>query len=96
MPLFWSLTPVRDATINSRLDFWIERFGAVRLVDLSPDNVDAALAELKTTPNKHGKFKSGLTINRYRMAMQSLIRFARQKCLLPRGWVSPFTGFLSI
>lgn len=89
--VFSSLTPVRDATLGLRLQFWIERYGDKPLADLSPDDVDAVLAELETTPNKYGKLKSGPTINRYRMAMQSLIRFARQKRLLPRGWVSPFT-----
>lgn len=89
--VYSSLTPVRDAMMRARLNYWIERYGDKPLVDISPDDVDAALAELETTPNKHGKYKSGPTINRYRMAMQSLIRFARQKRLLPRGWVSPFT-----
>ena len=77
--------------VKSRLAFWIDRYGDKPLADLSPDDVDAALAALETTPGKNGKLKSGPTVNRYRMAMQSLIRFARQKRLLPRGWVSPFT-----
>lgn len=89
--VFLSLTPMQDMMRQARLKFWIDRFGDKNLAELSPDDVDAALSELETTPNKHGKFKSGPTINRYRMAMQSLIRFARQKRLLPRGWVSPFT-----
>ena len=63
--------------------------------DLSPDDVDAALAELETVPNKHGKIRSGPTINRFRMAMQSLIPFRPAKRLLPRGWVSPFTDIPS-
>ncbi|WP_374276520.1 tyrosine-type recombinase/integrase [Azonexus sp.] len=89
--VFLSLTPVRDQMLKSRLQFWTDRYGDKPLADLSPDDVDAVLAELETTPNKNGKFKSGPTINRYRMAMQSMIRFAKQKRLLPRGWVSPFT-----
>ena len=89
--VFLSLTPVRDRMLKARLGFWLDRFGEKLLVDLSPDDVDAGLAALETTPGKNGKFKSGPTVNRYRMAMQSLIRFARQKRLLPRGWASPFT-----
>lgn len=89
--VFLSLTPMRDPNLKDRLQFWIDRFHDTALAELSTDDVDAALAELETQPNKHGKFKSGPTINRFRMAMQSLIRFARQKRLLPRGWVSPFT-----
>ncbi len=88
--VFSSLTPVRDAMLRTRLAYWVDRFGDRPLADLSPDDVDATLAELETTPNRYGNFKSGPTINRFRMAMQSLIRFARQKRLLPRGWVSPF------
>ena len=87
--VFLSLTPVRDPMLKSRLSFWIERFGDKPMAELSPDDIDAALAELETVPSKTGKFKSGPTVNRYRMALQSAIRFAKQKRLLPRGWVSP-------
>lgn len=87
--VFLSLTPMRDPMIRSRLAFWTERFGAKPLADITPDDIDAALAELETVPGKNGKFKSGPTVNRYRMALQSAIRFAKRKRLLPRGWVSP-------
>jgi integrase len=88
--VFLSLTPVRDAMLPARLKFWTDRVGDKPLVDLTPDDVDAVLAELETTPGPTGKLRSGPTVNRYRMALQSAIRFARQKRLLPRGWVSPF------
>lgn len=88
--VFLSLTPMRDTAVKHRLSFWTERLGDKPLADLTPDDVDAALAALEITPGKTGKIKSGPTINRYRMAMQSVIKFARQKRLLPRGWVSPF------
>jgi len=88
--VYLSLTPVRDPVLKSRISFWIDRHGDKPLADLSPDDVDAVLGELETVPNRYGKIKSGPTVNRYRMAMQSLIRFARQKRLLPRGWISPF------
>lgn len=88
--VFQSLTQTRDTAFKHRLAFWTERFGDKPLADLTPDDIDAALAMLEITPGKTGKIKSGPTINRYRMAMQSVIKFARQKRLLPRGWVSPF------
>lgn len=88
--VYLSLTPMRDNTTKSRLAFWLERYGDKPLAELSPDDVDSALAELETLPGSKGKLRSGPTINRYRMAMQSVIRFARQKRLLPRGWISPF------
>lgn len=88
--VFLSLTPARDPMLKARLAFWTDRFGDRPLVELSPDDIDSALAELETAPNSKGRMRSGPTVNRYRMAMQSAIRFARQKRLLPRGWVSPF------
>lgn len=88
--VFLSLTPVRDATLKPRLAFWTDRYGDKPLADLSPEDVDAALAELETTPGPTGKPRTGPTVNRYRMSLQSCIRFARRKRLLPRGWVSPF------
>lgn len=87
--VFLSLTPMRDPMIRPRLAFWIDRFGDKPMAELTPDDVDAGLAELETIPGKNGKVKSGPTVNRFRMALQSAIRFARQKRLLPRGWVSP-------
>lgn len=87
--VFLSLTPMRDPMIKPRLSFWTERFGTKPLADLTPEDIDAALAELETAPGKYGKIKSGPTVNRYRMALQSAIRFAKHKRLLPRGWVSP-------
>lgn len=88
--VFLSLTPVRDRMYKPRLQYWVDRLGAKPLASVTPDDVDRVLAELETTPSKSGKPRSGPTINRYRMAMQSMIRFARQKRLLPRGWPSPF------
>jgi len=88
--VFSSLTPMRDTSQKHRLAFWVDRLADVPLADFSPDDVDRLLAELETAPGASGKLRSGPTINRYRMAMQSLIKFARQKRLLPRGWVSPF------
>lgn len=87
--VFLSLTPVRDPMLKSRLAFWTTRFGDKPMAELTPDDIDAALAELETVPGKNGKFKSGPTVNRYRMALQSAIRFAKQKRILPRGWISP-------
>ncbi len=88
--VFLSLTPMRDTSQKHRLAFWVDRLGAKPLAEVSPDDVDRLLAELETAPGASGRVRSGPTINRFRMAMQGLIKFARQKRLLPRGWVSPF------
>lgn len=89
--VFLALTTSRDPMLKPRLQFWVDRLGNKLLADISPDDVDLILAELETVPGPTGKIRSGPTCNRYRMAMQSMIRFARQKRLLPRGWVSPFS-----
>lgn len=88
--VYAQLAPSRDASQPARLQFWIDRYGDKALAELSPDDVDAALAELESNAGPRGKMLSGPTINRYRMAAQSLIKFARRKRLLPRGWHSPF------
>lgn len=88
--VFQSLTPCRDTSHKNRISFWVDRIGDKPLADVSPDDVDQLLGELETAPGPSGRLRSGPTINRYRMAMQGLIRFARQKRLLPRGWLSPF------
>lgn len=88
--VYQSLTPCRDSSQKNRISFWVDRIGDKPLADLSPDDVDRLLGELETEPGPTGRLRSGPTINRFRMAMQSLIKFARQKRLLPRGWVSPF------
>lgn len=88
--VYQSLTPCRDSSQKNRISFWVDRIGDKPLADVSPDDVDRLLAELETSPGPAGKLRSGPTINRYRMAMQSVIRFARQKRLLPRGWITPF------
>lgn len=88
--VFLCLSTSRDQMLPARVSYWVDRLGDQPLADLSPDDVDAILAELETVPGENGRLKSGSTINRYRMAMQAVIKFARQKRLLPRGWVSPF------
>ena len=88
--VYQSLTPCRDTSQKNRIAFWVDRIGNKPLADVSPDDVDHLLGELETAPGPSGRLRSGPTINRFRMAMQSLIKFARQKRLLPRGWVSPF------
>lgn len=88
--VFLSLTPMRDPMLRPRLSYWIERFSDKPLSEVSSDDIDAALADLENTPSPKGKQRTGPTVNRYRMAFQSMIRFSKQKRLIPRGWVSPF------
>ena len=89
--VFAVLQPGRDASRDQRLQFWTARVGATPLTDVSTDQVDAVLAELEHEPGRWGKVRAGGTINRFRAAFASLIKFARKHRRLPRGWVSPLS-----
>jgi integrase len=86
---FGVLQPGRDESRTSRLNFWVERVGDVPLADLTCDQVDAVMAEVESIPGRKGKLRSGGTVNRFRAALASLIKFARRHRRLPRGWASP-------
>jgi integrase len=87
--VFDVLQPGRCASRAKRLQYWVERIGTTPLVDVSTDQVDAVLAELEHHPGRRGKLRSGGTVNRFRAALASLIKFARRHRRLPRGWASP-------
>lgn len=87
--VFSVLQPGRDASRTTRLEFWTERIGSTPLVDVSTDQVDAILAELEHEPGRWGRVRTGGTINRFRAAFASLVKFARKHRRLPRGWISP-------
>lgn len=88
--VFLSLSTSRDQMLPARVNYWVARLGDNPLAEITPEDIDAILAELETVPAANGRLRSGPTCNRYRMAMQALIKYARQKRLLPRGWPSPF------
>ncbi|HTO46638.1 MAG TPA: site-specific integrase [Burkholderiales bacterium] len=96
----------RDGTLPSRLHWWKARLGARDFVTLDPDTIDQAMHALaeedatyyagKTRDGRpifrsRGK-RSGATINRYKAAFASVIKFARRKRIVPRGWTSPLVG----
>lgn len=96
----------RDGTLPSRLLWWKARLGSRPLAELDAEAIDAALAALAAeratyyagkTPDGRPIFRdrgrrSGATVNRYRCALASLLKFARQKRLVPRGWPNPLAG----
>jgi len=98
----------RDGTLPSRLYWWKARLGARVLTSLEGDHeaIDAAMHALADEDatyyagkardgrpifRSRGK-RSGGTINRYKAAFASVIKFARRKPLVPRGWSSPLAG----
>lgn len=87
--VFDVLQPGRDASRASRMAFWLERVGDVPLAELTCEQVDAVMADVETQPGRKGRLRSGGTVNRFRAALASLIKFARRHRRLPRGWPSP-------
>ncbi|RMG34823.1 MAG: site-specific integrase, partial [Gammaproteobacteria bacterium] len=91
-----------DRATRSRLAFWVEQFGERDLLDISADDVDAALVRLAERgclkPARHrraqraGKPLGPGTINRYISQLGSIYRYARRLRLIPRNFVSPTLG----
>jgi integrase len=97
----------RDQTLPSRLRWWKAKLGDQPIVGLADGAaVEEALRSLAEEPATHyygrgldgrpilrsrGR-RSGATLNRYRQGLASVIRYARRKRLIPRGWTSPLAG----
>ena len=83
----------KDATILSRLSWWKERHGGLRMIDLDRIKVKDALRELGAgfarRGNGKGKTKattrkrSPATVNRYKAALSSVFEFGRDQYDLP-------------
>lgn len=92
-----------DANTGPRLKFFVDRLGDRIAQELDPDEIQDCLDELArrgrlhNIAGRHGQpvlCKTGRplavsTRNRYRMALQSCLSWARRKRLMPRGWVNP-------
>jgi integrase len=91
-----------DRATLARLAFWTGEFGHVELVEISPDDVDAALVRLAErgrlrpargrTTVPAGRPLAGSTVNRYITTLGGIYRFARKLRLLPRAHVPPTRG----
>lgn len=80
------------------------RFGSIPLAKLDSDHVGEVLDTLAS--GQASRFvgrdadgrpiyrplrqRSGATVNRYRAACQAVLKFARERRMLPKGWQSPF------
>lgn len=88
-----------DQATVSRLGFWSDEFGDRELVEITPDDVDAALVRLaergRLKPGRNresvkaGKPLAGSTLNRYISQLGSLYKYARRLRLIPRTFVFP-------
>ncbi len=91
-----------DAATLSRLGFWSDEFGDRELVDITPDDVDAALVRLaergRFKPARNGravlagKPLAPASINRYISQLGSVFKFARRLRGIPRTLVFPTTN----
>lgn len=93
----------RDDALPARLDFWRSDLGDFELTDITGEIVEASMDRLASrgqlqrglgpgAQQRVGRPLSPSTLNRYRAALGSLIKFARQRRLVPRAWVSPLNG----
>jgi integrase len=73
--------------LPGQLAFWNEELGSLRVVDITPPHIRAALSRLEMAPfNKRGRKvakRGGSTLNRYRAALGSVFKFAREEFDLP-------------
>lgn len=91
-----------DVATVGRLAFWADQLGGRNLIDITPDDVDAALVALaqrgKLRPVRGqpavptGQPLSGSSINRYITTLGSVYAFARRTRLTPRNFASPVRG----
>ncbi len=89
----------RDTCLAARLQWWSTHLRGQHLEAITADQVDTALmalaqrgAMLKIKGRgtvASGKPLSGATINRYRAALGTLLKWAKARRLLPRAWRSP-------
>jgi integrase len=93
----------RDEALPARLDFWRADLGNHEMTALTAEIVESAMDRLADrgqlvrgrndlADRRTSRPLSPSTLNRYRAALGSLIKFSRQRRLVPRSWPSPLTG----
>jgi hypothetical protein len=93
----------RDNSRPARVQWWCDRLGAVRVVDLDSDLIADHLDLYAAEPARSykGRDEDGLpilgergqrkpaTINRMKSTLGAMLTFAKQRRLTPRGWANP-------
>ena len=92
----------RDPSLFTRLAFWRERLGEQPIAEIDADAADAQLEYLaQRGARRHLRGRgvvsanrplSPATLNRYIVALGSVMTYARKRRLLPRTHVSPIKG----
>lgn len=91
-----------DHSSLGRLAYWRSALGDRRVIEISPDDVDAALMQLQERgrlkagrnleTRRTGEPLKGSTVNRYLSTFGEVFKHARRLRLVPRAHVSPLTG----
>ncbi len=94
----------RDDSRYHRIGVWIRLMGDKSFIDITPEDIDAAMAMLASESarvyagkdadgnpifRKKSGQRSGATLNRYLVALSSLYTWARKARITPRGFESP-------
>lgn len=94
----------RDTTRSQRLNWWRDQIGAMRLDEVSDDQLHDALERLASQPGRYyagkdadgrpihkakSKPRSGATINRYSSAIASVFTWAIRRRIAPKGFDHP-------
>ncbi len=93
----------RDEALPARLDFWRADLGDHEMTALTAEIVESAMDRLadrgqlmrghsELADRRVGRPLSPSTLNRYRAALGSVIKFSRNRRLVPRAWQSPLVG----
>jgi len=92
----------RPSDVPGRLEFWLEALGDKPILEITPDEVDAAMMRLaergKVQPRRSqkgsatGKPLAGATLTRYVSQLAGLFKYARKQRLVPRAWTPPTRG----
>jgi hypothetical protein len=94
----------RDESRYQRISTWVRLMGSKVFAEITPEDIDVAMATLASEPAKvySGKDadgspifrrksgqRSGATLNRYLVALAALFTWARKARFVPRGFESP-------
>lgn len=94
----------RDESRYHRIGVWIRLLGNKHFLSITPDDIDAAMAQLASEPakvfggkdtdgnpifRKKAGRRSGATLNRYLVALAALYAWARRNRHVPRTFESP-------
>lgn len=90
----------RDSALSQRLSWWVDELGPeTDVTTIDADRIDQAMVSLANRGAMRnvagrglvssGRLLSPSTLNRYQSALGSLIKYLKQRRILPRTWHNP-------